>query len=161
MQSGRQWFPLTAFRKGRMRQRGSGSPVHVLSQEGISVRMCRFANASQLLFLTALGDSSTLSYLKCNVCGKSKTNKQKHKAKKQTTKPIETKNYPGMVYCDLEKVTVGINSWHLLFPNMQLSGSPPSYTEGLCRTISHQSFKEPLFQNKCMLICREIFSMGE
>lgn len=66
-----------------------------------------------------------------------------------------------MVYCDLEKVTVGINSWHLLFPNMQLSDFPPSYTEGLYRTILHQPFKDYLFQNKCMLICREIFSMGE
>lgn len=68
-------------------------------------------------------------------------------------------NYPGMVYCDLETVNVGINSWQLLFPNRQLSCSAHSYILSLCRTISPQPFKESLFQNKCLLIYIEIFSV--
>jgi hypothetical protein len=100
---------------------GGGSLGHVLSQEGNSVRKCRFANATQLLLVTRLRVSCTL-ILNIRCMGKTKSNKQikkqtpktktnnpspslKNKTKQNKTKQ-KTKTYPGIFSHDLENVTV-------------------------------------------------------
>lgn len=65
-------------------------------------------------------------------------------------------NYPGIVYCDLEMVTVVLT---VVIPKQgALRLCPLLYSESLQNHISQDS-KESLFQNKCLLIYIEIFSV--
>lgn len=64
--------------------------------------------------------------------------------------------YPGIVYCDLEMVTVVLT---IVIPKQAaLRLCPLLYSESLHNHISQDS-KESLFQNKCLLIYIEIFSV--